>query len=210
MTFDALPSVIFDLGGVLLRWDPAAIVASVFPDPAIQSTVRAAVFDHPDWLELDRGVLGEEEAVERFVARSGQTPGAIRALLDQVPAALSPLEDTVALLTELSAAGVPLYCLSNMHARQTGFLTRRYAFFAHFRDVIFSCEIKMIKPEPEIYPYAAARFGLAPSSCLFIDDAPDNVKAAKQAGWHAIRFRNAAQCRRELSIMAKRLSGKRP
>ena len=204
MSLEKLPDVIFDLGGVLLRWDPEAIVAAAIPDPHLRPAIRGAVFEHPDWLELDRGTLEEEEAVARAAARCGQSPDLIQRLMDEVPRSLTPQAETVDLLAELDAAGVPLYCLSNMHARQADELPRRYAFFERFRDVIFSCHVGFIKPEPEIYAHASTRFGLSPASCVFVDDAPANVEGAAHAGWHAVRFCEAAQCRAELLALARR------
>jgi putative hydrolase of the HAD superfamily len=204
-----LPNVIFDLGGVLLGWDTRAIVASVFHDPDTRDAVREAVFDHPDWLELDRGTLGEAEAISRFVQRTGQPPAMMQGLMEAARCCLAPKPESLALLEELNDYGVPLYCLSNMAARNTGYLTGRYDFFACFRDVVFSADVKMIKPERAIYEYAAARFGLSPGDCIFVDDAPNNVESARDAGWRAVRFTDAKQCRDELEALAAERQGRR-
>jgi len=206
MSLSHLPGVIFDLGGVLLRWDAAAIVAAVFPDPDARRIVHQAVFAHPDWLELDRGTLSEAEAVRRFAGRSGQPLAAMRALMEQVRCALVPIPDSLELLADLDDAGVPLYCLSNMHACTIAYLTGRHAFFGRFRDAVYSAQVGMIKPDPAIFAYAAVRFGLPPGSCVFADDSPANVSAAVAAGWRAFRFLGAARCRHELEALAEELA----
>jgi putative hydrolase of the HAD superfamily len=211
MSLRHLPGVIFDLGGVLLRWDTRAIVAAAFAEPDARATVHQAVFAHPDWLELDRGTLSEEAAVRRFAARSGQPPAALCALMEHVRRGLVPLPESVELLEELGAVGVPLYCLSNMHARNITYLTERYTFLRRFRDAVFSAQVQMIKPEPGIFALAAARFGMAPGSCVFVDDARPNVEAAARAGWRALLFTDAAGCRRQLQELATQwASGRAP
>lgn len=207
MSFAHLPGVIFDLGGVLLRWDTWSIVEAAFADESTRAAVHEAIFRHPDWLELDRGVLSEHDAVKRFAVRTGQPCSAMARLMDEVRRCLAPEPDVLDLLIDLDECGVPLYCLSNMHDRNTGYLTGRYDFFARFRDVIFSADVKMIKPEPAIYRYAQTRFGLTPETCVFVDDSPANVSAARQAGWHAVQFRDAARCRADLETLATRWSG---
>lgn len=202
-----LPNVIFDLGGVLLRWDTRGIVDAIYTDAQTRELVHAAVFEHPDWLELDRGALSEDEAVERFAHRTGQPRTAMADLMDEVRRCLAPQPAAMDLLTELDECGVPLYCLSNMHDRNIGFLTGQYAFFERFRGAIYSAEVKMIKPDPAIYAYAASTFGLESGDCVFVDDAVDNVEAARSAGWHAVCFHDAAQCRAELISLAARWAG---
>ena len=108
-------NLIFDLGGVVVRWDPDAIIAGVFADDDVKARVRDAVFGHADWLELDRGTLGRDDAIRRAAQRSGIPEGEVRKLLLAVPPSLVPFQDTVDLLYRLKAKGHPLYCLSNMH-----------------------------------------------------------------------------------------------
>jgi putative hydrolase of the HAD superfamily len=204
MALSDLPCVIFDLGGVLLNWDTPAITRTVFPADPDFSLVHREVFAHSDWLEMDRGDLTEAAAVERFVARTGKPRKAMEELMDEVRKGLAPLPASLRLLEELAALGVPLYCLSNMHASNTQYLTERYDFFAHFRDVVFSALVNLMKPEPAIYELAARRFGVAPGHCVFVDDSSANVAAARAAGWQAIRFTDAAACRQQLQAVAAR------
>ena len=94
-------NLIFDLGGVVVRWDPAAIIASVFDDEELQAKVRQGVFADADWLELDRGTLDREDAIRRAAQRTGMPQSEIRRLLLAVPPSLTPIPETIDLLYRL-------------------------------------------------------------------------------------------------------------
>ena len=81
-------NLVFDLGGVVVRWDPDAIIDGVFRDDAVKKKVRDGVFDHADWLELDRGTLGRDDAIARAAQRTGIAAGEIQRLLLAVPPSL--------------------------------------------------------------------------------------------------------------------------
>ena len=196
-------TVIFDLGGVLLDWDVDAIVAAVFADPQVQKSVRATVFDHPDWLALDGGTLGEEEAIQRFAQRSGQPVSSMEQLMQQVRLSLTPKADSLALLDELHARGVPLYCLSNMHVKNFAYLEETYSFWDRFEGIVISADIKMFKPNADIFEYLLCEYDLDPAECVFVDDHPANVEGARAVGLGAILFTAADDCRRQLDGLLK-------
>jgi len=194
-------NLIFDLGGVVVRWDPAAIIASVFDDEEVRARVRDGVFAHPDWLELDRGTLDREDAIRRAAARLGMPESEIRRLLLAVPPSLVPIQETVDLLYRLKARGYPLYCLSNMHPASIEHLEREHRFFEVFRGIVISCRLKLCKPEPGIYAHALEANNLNAADTVFIDDVEVNIAAAAKAGIRTIQFRNTAQCERELRAL---------
>src|SRR5688572_16803270 len=191
-------NLIFDLGGVVVRWDPAAIIASVFEDTDVQNRIRDGVFAHPDWLELDRGTLGREDAIRRAAQRTGIEAAELTRLLIAVPSSLVPIPQTVELLYRLKARGYPLYCLSNMHVASIEHLEREQRFFEVFTGRVISCRLNLCKPEPAIYRHALETYGLRAEETVFIDDVEVNVAAAAKLGMRTIQFRDAAQCEREL------------
>src|SRR5688572_22209315 len=103
-----IKQVIFDFGGVVVEWRPEDLMARLYGNERDRSAIRAAVFQHPDWLELDRGVLDGPTAIARFCARTGRPASEFEALLAEVRASLKPIPETVALLRELAQRGVPL------------------------------------------------------------------------------------------------------
>jgi len=194
-------NVIFDLGGVVVRWDPDAIIAGVFAHDDLRNRAGRAVFAHPDWVELDRGTLERDEAIRRAAQRSGIAEAEIRRLLLAVPPSLVPFPDTVDLLYRLRARGVPLYCLSNMHFASIEHLEQNETFWDVFQGRVISCRLNLCKPEPGIYQHLLRAFGLPARDTIFIDDVQKNLDAAAKLGIRTLRFENAAQCERELGAL---------
>jgi putative hydrolase of the HAD superfamily len=194
-------NLVFDLGGVVVRWDPDAIIASVFPDRTLHPKVKAGVFAHPDWLELDRGTLEREDAIERAAQRTGVPVEEIRRLLHAVPPSLVVFPDTVDLLYRLKRKGYPLYCLSNMHFASIDYLESAHTFWDVFDGRVISCRLKLCKPETEIYEHLLQMYALTPEETLFIDDVEKNLDAAAELGIGTLRFENPAQCERELRAL---------
>ncbi len=193
-----LRNVIFDFGGVLVNWRPEAIVSSFYADDALRAALREHAFQHDDWLEMDRGTLDEAEVVRRFAARMQRPETEMEALFEHVRASLTPIEPTVALLTELRESGFRLYGLSNMSEPIFAHLHSQHAFFSLFDGIVVSAAVKLVKPEPGIYEHLRERFALDFSESVFIDDLERNVESARRLGLPAIRFESATQVRREL------------
>lgn len=194
-------NLVFDLGGVVVRWDPDAIIAGVFSDSGVRSKVKADVFSHPDWLELDRGTLAREHAIARAAQRTGVALDEMRRLVHAVPPSLTVFPDTVDLLYRLKREGYPLYCLSNMHFASIEYLESEHTFWEVFDGRVISCRLRLCKPEPAIYQHLLQTYALAPSETLFIDDVQKNLDAAAALGIRTLRFENAAQCERELRAL---------
>jgi putative hydrolase of the HAD superfamily len=192
------PNVIFDLGGVVLRWSPDDIIRNFCPDEALQSIIRREVFKHPDWLEMDRGVLQEHEAIPRFQRRTGLSLGEVSDLMQKTKESLLPIPETVELLEDLAAEEVPLYCLSNMSATMANYLRARHSFWRVFRGIVISGEIQLIKPDPAIFDYIVGRFGLSPGNTVFIDDHRPNIESADRLGFKTLHFNDPIECRNTL------------
>jgi putative hydrolase of the HAD superfamily len=191
-------NVIFDLGGVVLDWNPDAILETFYDDIDARAAMKRDMFQHPDWLLLDRGVYSEADVIARLVERTGRPSSQLMGLFGVVRSSLRPKRDTVALIERLARQQVPLYCLSNMPATTFAYLKDSHAFWPHFRGIVISGEVQMMKPEPEIFEYMLRRYELTPGNTVFIDDLQPNVQAAKALGIHTVWFRDAAQCEKEL------------
>ena len=191
-------NVIFDFGGVLVRWSPQEIIDSFFADDALRALAKSAIFQHPDWLEIDRGTLAEDEAARRFAERTGRPVQEMATLLQRAKESLTPIPETLELLHDLAATGRPLYGLSNMPASTFEYLRARDPHWSLFRGVVISGVVKMIKPEPEIFELIATAHNLEPAESLFLDDLPANIASAKQAGFQAMLFDDPKRCCEEL------------
>jgi putative hydrolase of the HAD superfamily len=195
-------NVIFDFGGVLVNWRPQEIIESFYAEAQLREALRVHVFQHEDWLDMDRGTLDEASVVRRSAARMGRPERELEALFAHVRAALTPIEPTVALLKELrQREGLRLYGLSNMAQTIFAYLDGRHDFFKLFDGIVVSAAVKLLKPEREIYEHLRQRFALDFAESVFIDDLERNVEAARCVGLPAIRFETAEQVRRELELL---------
>jgi putative hydrolase of the HAD superfamily len=191
-------NVIFDLGGVVIEWNPDRILAGYYADPEMRAIMKTALFLHPDWLQLDRGTLNEADLLARAAGRTGRSAAELRGLFDAVRESLHTKTETVTLLEKLSARGVPLYCLSNMSSDIFTYLRQRHSFWGVFRGIVISGDIRMMKPERDIFEFLLQRYGLVAAQTVFVDDSAANIAAARELGIHPVWFKSAAQCEREL------------
>jgi len=188
-------NVVFDLGAVLIAWEPAQLVRAHFPRQAPHEDAAAqlarALFQHEDWLAFDAGLRTVEDVVERSARRLSLPPDQLHDLLAPLGERLQAIEAGVALVQQLHQArvqrpGLRLFYLSNMPGPYARALQRRHAFFQCFDGGIFSSDVKRVKPHEEIYQLLAWQYGLEPGQTLFIDDSAPNVEMARALGWRAI------------------------
>ena len=195
---------VFDFGRVLFNWQPEALLRQTLParvlDQASAAHWVAQVFQSygGDWGEFDRGTVEPTDLVQRISQRTGLAPAEVQAVVDAVPASLTPIPASVDLLRRLRQPGRPMFYLSNMPAPYADHLEREHDFVRAFSDGVFSARVQLIKPEAAIFEVSARRFGVAPAELVFLDDHPANVAAARAAGWQALLFSDAAQAEADL------------
>jgi 2-haloacid dehalogenase len=192
-------AVIFDIGGVLIDWNPKYLYSKLLPDDAaIEAFLRETGFH--DWnLALDAGALWEPTIAE-LVARHPHHKHLIEASHlrwhEMLP---GDIPGTVALLERLAAEGVPLYAITNYSTEKWIETRARFPFFAHFRDIVVSGDEKMVKPDAAIFHLCLQRNGLEAQDCVFIDDVPRNIAAAKSVGIDAILFESPKKLAEDLT-----------
>lgn len=194
-------NIVFDLGGVVFRWQPDTIIRHVFRDPKTQDLVKSEIFEHADWIELDRGTIGLDQAIVGGTSRTGLPRGEIEKLFNAVPQFLTPIEETIDLIRAIRGSNIRLFVLSNMHSASINYLEERHKIWDLFDGVVISCRIQMVKPDVEIYEHLLATYGLNAAETVIIDDRSENLAAASRIGIQTIRFVNADQCRQDLAIL---------
>ena len=194
----AIRHVIFDFGGVLVPWQPLETIGKFYADEALHPVIARATLQHPDWIELDRGTLDDEAAIQRFAARTGRSAAEMSAFLQHVRELLIPVPEMVALVRELVARGVPVYGLSNMATKTFAWLRSQHELWGMFDGIVISAHIRMMKPDAEIFEHILREYGLVATETVFIDDHRPNVDAARRLGFHTILFQSPQQCAAEL------------
>jgi 2-haloacid dehalogenase len=193
-------AVVFDLGNVLIGWDPRPAIAAGVGDSEAARFLSAEDFDFLAWNHVqDEGRTWAEAEAE--VARShphwhGHATAYRRHFGESLTGAL---EHNVALLREIHAAGVPVFALTNWSAELFPHARERYDFLRLFDDILVSGEEGLAKPDPEVFELLRRRVGHPLEECVFIDDSPANVAAARAAGLDAVLFEDGTDLRAELA-----------
>lgn len=195
----AIRHIVFDIGKVLIHYDPNLPYSKIIPDEAERRWFFANVCTSAWNLEQDRGrswADAEAELISRFPDREADIRAFRKNWRAMVPYAYT---DSVEVLTSLVDAGRDVTMLTNFAADTFREAREIFPFLNLPRGVTVSGEIGLIKPDVEIYQRHVEDFGLEPSATLFIDDVMENVDGAKAAGWQAVQFIGAEQLKSDLS-----------
>ena len=195
-------AVVFDIGGVLLDWDPRYLYRKLISDPAEMEWFLANVCT-PQWHEQhDRG-LSTAESCAALAQEWPRYAGLIMAWAERGEEMVAgPLPDGVKLLRQVIGSGLACYALTNMEAETYPKRVARYDFLRCFTGTVVSGFEGIAKPDREIYERLLRRFGLDAAMTLFIDDSPVNVSAAADAGMAAMVYRGPEPVLSRLGLAA--------
>lgn len=193
--------VIFDLGGVLIDWDPRHLYRKLFDDEARMEHFLATVCTH-EWHRChDAGRSFAEGA--RLLKRDHPDKAALIDAFGNRAAEMiaGPIAGSFEILRELHHRGTPLYALSNWPRESFPLVRQRFDFLRWFIDILISGEVGAVKPDPRIFEIALVRFAIDPMRAIYIDDVAANIAVAARFGLHAIHFCGAAALRAELVVL---------
>jgi 2-haloacid dehalogenase len=194
----AISAVVFDLGGVLIDWNPRYLYRTLFDDEAAMEDFLATVTTHEWNLAQDAG-RPWSEAIEELARLHPEQRDLIAAYWERWPETLGDaLQPTVDILEELRSRGVRLVALTNWSGETFPYARPRYPFLDWFEGIVVSGDEQLAKPDPRIFELLIRRFDLDPATTLFIDDNPENVAVAAQLGFVALRFDDAGRLRADL------------
>ena len=190
-------NLVFDLGQVMIRWEPEALVRQFFPDrcgtDAQAQELAHACFRSPAWSAFDAGFLDTDGVAQQLAQLIQEPLPRVRAMVVDIAHALTPIAASVALLQQLhqwrraqATSVLNLFYLSNMPEPYADHLIASHGFFSCFDGGVFSGRLKLAKPDPAIYAHAEAVLALEPAHTLFFDDHVPNVQAATDRGWQGI------------------------
>jgi 2-haloacid dehalogenase len=194
-----ITTIIFDLGGVLIDWNPAYVFDTLIPE----EEKRKHFFENictPEWNEEQDAGRSIKEANEVLIQKHPEWKGHIEAYYGRWEEMLGgPIEETVEVLRQLKDSGrYKLYALTNWSAELFPIALQRYEFLHWFHGRLVSGEEKLRKPATEFYQLLLDRFNFKKEEALFIDDNLRNAEAAETFGIETIRFRNAIQLKAAL------------
>jgi 2-haloacid dehalogenase len=191
-------TVVFDLGGVLIDWSPYHLYRKLFDsDEEIARFLEE--IDLYTWLHGIDADKPFQRGVEELSARLPQHSELIEAYWHRWAETINgTLDDSLAVLEELKAQGVPLYVISNWSSETWHHATDRFDFLDWFDGLVISGLEGVAKPDPGIFQIACARHDITPETAVFIDDRAENVDSARNLGFHGIHFTDAGALREEL------------
>lgn len=193
-------NIIFDLGNVLLDFDPESYLDKLGYSKEVKNQLKSEIFETEEWLQLDRGSISQPEAVKIWQQRNPDLKAEIKEVMAAWEKILTLKEDTAAILKSLAAENYNLYILSNFHQKAFAYVSSKYDFFNYFDGRVISADIGMVKPDFEIYDHLLEKFNLKAEETLFIDDSKENIKAALKRGLRVIHFKDAGSLQEELKL----------
>ncbi len=202
-------NILFDMGNVLIRFDPPRFVRTTGLGKQEQSLLLNELFYSIEWVSLDRGTLTEEEVIERVNMRlPAPLHGAAGTLVKTWDVHSEEIPGMRELAEELAGNGYTLYLLTNAGPRHRTYW-QTFPVSALFPEerIFRSADHRLLKPQAEFYEEAVRLFSLRKEECLFIDDSPANAEGAQYAGIRSVVFRqDAADLRRRLAEAGIRIS----
>lgn len=196
-----IKNIIFDIGRVLVDFDPDGVMTDLKIDAETQDELNRVMFHNALWNEFDRSVLNSDQILERFKELSPDNGELITEVFSNVGNMIRLREYVMPWLQDLKSRGCHLFILSN-YAEYTYGLTREKLKFLELMDgILFSYQCKLIKPEPGIYRELLSRFSLDPSECVFIDDKEENIEGGKALGINGIVFHDLEETKEKLNAM---------
>ncbi len=196
-----IKAVVFDFGGVLIGWDPRNLYSRYFPDEPQAMEDFLAEISFMDWnAQQDKG-RPFSEGVASLAKQFPHHANLINAYRENWRESITGIIDgTVEILQLLKDKGYLLYGLSNWSTETFGMVRHEFEFFNLFDEILLSGEVKLIKPEPEIFELFLQRIGKPADQCLFIDDSEPNIKTARKLGFDTVQFISPEHLKSELEF----------
>ena len=192
-----ITTVVFDIGKVLIGFDWDRYMRDLF-DEETAARVTRAMFGGSVWKELDRGVMSVEEILSRFYEAEPGCRNEIDEAFERVGECIARRGWVIPFIDSLKEKGYKVLFLSNMSEHVMGSNTEAFDFVDRMDGGVWSCRAHLIKPDPEIYRLLLREYGLEAEECVFIDDMPANIEAAKRLGMKGIIFRDPDQLAADL------------
>lgn len=192
-----IKNIVFDMGNVLIKFDRDIFLDKIEAFGEDREILMREVYLSLEWSMMDRGSLTDEQAAERMRRRVPERLHKyVNALTFEWERPILPIDGMEELVRELKAKGYHIFLLSNASLRQHDYWPLVPAAEC-FEDTVISADVKLVKPQPEIYLYAMYKFGARPEESVFIDDTGPNVEGAVYSGLHGIVFHGSTEELRE-------------
>ena len=196
-----IKNIVFDVGLVLVEFNWQTYLDSFHFEKEKRDKIAKATFQSEVWDERDRGLLEEEDYIRKFQALAPEYADDIRRVIERSTECVVKMDYAETWTKYLKSQGYHLYILSNYSRYMLDRTKKEMPFLKYMDGTVFSCDVKQLKPEADIYQTLLDRFGLKAEECVFIDDRPVNCEGAQKAGIHTICFKSFKQAAAELEAL---------
>lgn len=193
-----IKNVVFDIGNVLAGFVWEDFFLSFGYSKEIFEKLSDATVRSPFWNEMDRGKLSDEELLERFIKNDPSIEKEIREVFENVENIIQRYDYAIPWIRELKEKGYRIYVISNFSRKAHAECRKALDFLEEIDGGILSYQVELIKPAPEIYRLLCNKYHLEAGECVFIDDLPENVEAARKEGMKGVVFESLNQAKWEL------------
>ncbi len=194
-----IKNIIFDIGNVLLNFYPYEYLKKKYSDEDALF-LFSAIFDTDEWLDLDRGTITEEEALNKFIERNPEKEIILREMMSKFYNIFTPIDSSIMILKYLRLQGYNLLFLSNIHIGIYGHIIEKYDFFKEFAGGIISAKVKQLKPETDIFFSLIGKYNIKPVESIFIDDTVHNIQTANKLGFETIHLTDPDTLKDDLKL----------
>lgn len=196
-----IKTVIFDIGGVMVGLGRNRFFEQFGYAPEISEQVMNSTVKSRHWKELDRGILTDEEVIDRFVEDAPELEKEIRHCMENVHGIVYRLDTSIPWIQSLKDRGIQVLYLSNYSMKVARDNEDAMDFLPYMDGGLLSCDYKVIKPDPAFYQILIDKYDLVPSECVFLDDLEANLEMARQLGIHTIQVKDHEQAKADLEKM---------
>lgn len=194
-----ITSVVFDIGGVLIDWNPRHLYRNIF-DSEAETEWFLENITTSEWNRKQDAGRSFEAAISELTSRFPAYSSQIEAYYHRWPEMISgEIPESVTVLKQVKSVGYPVYALTNWSAQTFPLVSDEYPLFGFFDGIVVSGLEGVAKPDVEIFHLLIDRYGLDPSSTVFIDDSLPNIESAGTLGFQTIHFKSSRQMREKLT-----------
>lgn len=196
-----IKNIVFDIGNVLVKWDPLFIISQAFPDASNPKFLQDNIFKSATWLDLNLGKITEQQSILEYHKNLGIDLPDLQNLMQAIKDSMDLVDGTYEILDKIKNQGYNLYALTNNTNEIVSYLKKRYGLEKFFKSIVSSSEVGLRKPNLDIYRHLLEAHKLSAHETLFIDDHLPNLAPAESLGIRVLLFENINQLRSDLSTM---------
>ena len=192
-------TVIFDIGGVLVELGRYRFLEKKGFTGETAKRVMYATMRSDDWVQLDLNNISEDEILQRFIENDPEIEEEIRHMFSDVHGIVEPKASSLPWLRRLKESGCRILYLSNYSHKIMRECAEALDFLPEMDGGLFSCDLHLVKPDPDFFRSLIEKYQLVPEQCVFIDDLKTNLVPAEKLGIHTILFESQEQAERDLA-----------